>query len=99
MTNTDIFVDLSIEENGLTQLRKHISQLDEQIIQLIAERQDISRAIGQYKKSNDLPVYDPERERKLNEFHSSICNKLGVSSQMIQNIFNILIEESRKVQK
>ncbi|RTK95622.1 MAG: hypothetical protein EKK64_06370 [Neisseriaceae bacterium] len=91
--------DFSIDENSLAQLRSQITQLDEQIIQLISERQDISRAIGQYKKNNNLPVYDKEREDKLNQFHKKICNSLGVSSSMIENIFNIIIEESRKVQK
>lgn len=85
--------------NDIELLRKQISEVDAEIINLIALRQQISKKIGEYKKEHNLPVLDAAREALLHEFHSMQSIEHGVSPELATKVFDVLIEESRKVQK
>ena len=41
--------------------RKKIDELDEQIVQLISKRAEAAKAIGELKRETQLPVYEPGR--------------------------------------
>lgn len=84
--------------NEIERLRLQISKVDRDIIELIAKRQDLAKKIGEYKKKNNMQVYDHAREMLLREFHDGVSNEYKISATMIARIFEILIEESRKVQ-
>jgi len=45
--------------------RKKIDELDEQIVRLISQRAEAAKAIGELKKTADLPVYEPKREQNV----------------------------------
>ena len=49
----------------LTQLRKAIDQLDAQLLALYEARMDVCRDVAAYKREQDLPVLQPDRERAL----------------------------------
>ncbi len=49
----------------IKELRKNIDNIDEELVALIRERMDTAAKIGEYKRENKLPVYDPAREREL----------------------------------
>ena len=43
--------------------RKTIDELDEQIVALISRRAEAAHAIGELKRKHALPVYEPGREQ------------------------------------
>ena len=45
--------------------RKKIDELDEQIVQLISKRAEAAKAIGELKRETQLPVYEPGREQAV----------------------------------
>ncbi|MBE6911304.1 MAG: bifunctional chorismate mutase/prephenate dehydratase [Ruminococcaceae bacterium] len=49
----------------INELRKDIDRIDEELVSLIRERMETAAKIGEYKRENNLPVYDPAREREL----------------------------------
>lgn len=49
----------------INELRGNIDRIDEQLVDLIRERMETAAKIGEYKRENKLPVYDPARERQL----------------------------------
>ncbi len=85
--------------NQIEQLRVKISEIDAEIIALIAARQEVARKIGEYKKQHNMQVLDTTREALLREFHDTLCEEHNLSTTLVARIFEILIEESRKVQK
>lgn len=89
---------MKVKMNEIERLRTEISKTDAKIIELIAKRQQTAIKIGDYKKRNNMQVVDSTREALLREFHGIVCAKYGLSTGMIARIFEILIEESRKVQ-
>lgn len=84
---------------SIENLRDDILNVDQQIIELIAKRQEIVIQIGEYKKAHNLPVFDSEREKKLKQIHDELCIINGVSPLVVEEVFNILITESRRVQQ
>ena len=47
--------------------RLEIEKIDKELFDLIAKRMAISSKIGEYKKENDLPIFDAQREKELKE--------------------------------
>ncbi|MBO4327329.1 MAG: chorismate mutase [Clostridia bacterium] len=44
--------------------RKRIDEIDAMLLKLFAERMDTAAEIGEFKRRNSLPVYDPKREQE-----------------------------------
>lgn len=83
----------------IEELRIEIADVDAKIIGLIAERKKISLQIGAYKKQHGLPILDSTRESLLREFHDTVCEEYDLAPSMVAKLFELLIEESRKVQQ
>ncbi|MBX9867871.1 MAG: chorismate mutase [Burkholderiales bacterium] len=83
----------------IEELRIKITEIDAEIIELIAKRKQISLEIGAYKKQHNLPVLDSARESLLREFHDTVCEEYNLAPSMVAKLFELLIEESRKVQQ
>ena len=49
----------------IKKLRENIDNIDAKLVSLLCERMETAAKIGQYKRENNLPVYDPAREREL----------------------------------
>jgi len=51
----------------LAPLRKRIDELDKQLIELLNERAKVVVEVGNIKRTDDSPIYAPEREQKVIE--------------------------------
>lgn len=49
----------------LSTLRENINDIDNKIIKLWKERMGLSLEIAEYKKENNIPIYDEKREKEL----------------------------------
>ena len=82
----------------LETLRRNIDELDARILDLVAERVKIVLAVGQFKRTNNLAAYDPERERKMLE---RLCSQAPepLDPGTVRRIFERLIDESRRIEQ
>ena len=46
------------------QLREQIDAIDKEMLSLFEKRMQVSTEIAEYKRENNLPVYDGKRERE-----------------------------------
>ena len=81
----------------LENLRKNVDEIDEELVELLMRRADVSRKIGVIKAKAGLPILDAEREiaviQKLN--HKAVDeNELSA----LVNIYRTILKESRAVQ-
>lgn len=84
-------------ENDLTQLRGKIDTIDNQILELLNQRAEVVLEIGEFKKKNDLGVYDPNREKEIEQ--SLIKMNTGpMPNSSITKIFKTIIEAGRELQ-
>ena len=84
--NTDAKIDL-------TASRIRIDEIDQSLVELIAERFKITHQVGKYKKEQGLPPIDPEREARQFEKIKTLSNELSVNPEITAKILRIIIDE------
>jgi chorismate mutase-like protein len=83
---------------GISDWRKKIDVLDEQIVQFINQRAQAAIAIGDLKHQNNLPVYEPKREQTVFE-HVRRVNQGPLPDSEIQHIFERIMDVMRSLQR
>lgn len=78
--------------------RKKIDEVDEQIVRLINQRAEAAQAIGALKQKSELPVYEPQREKDVFE-HVRRSNQGPLSNTEIVDIYERIIDVMRALQK
>jgi len=84
---------------ALDELRVKIDGINEQIIQLLAERAEVSKQIAEEKKSIGKEIYDPEREAQLIIKIKTLAKEKGLDEDLIENIFKQIMDNSKEIQK
>jgi len=87
------------DDETIESLRGTITAIDEHIIELISQRLHTTQKIGERKKAQDLPVFDAKREEALLGMHMQLGKKVGVSGELIADVFKRIISESKAVQE
>ena len=83
---------------SISEWRKKIDVLDEQLVQLINERAQAAIAIGDLKHNSSLPVYEPQREQVVFE-HVRSVNAGPLPDSEIQHIFERIMDVMRSLQR
>ncbi len=86
-------------QSGLGDLRTRITELDDALMQLLAERQHVVKSIAHVKQDGNLPLRDMEREVSLLTRQIQKARELGLNSQYVTQIFNTVMQESVKAQR
>lgn len=82
-----------MDDSGLAALRIEIDKIDAQIVELLAQRFDITNQVGLLKAQKKLSAIDPEREALQAQRYSELANEFGVKPQVVQNLFRGIIDE------
>lgn len=77
----------------IQELRQRIDAIDRELVSLYCRRMETSRDIGQYKKANNLPVRDSERERALLNKVADLAGE--ENEQGIRALYQLLLDQSR----
>ncbi len=81
-------------ERDLAGLRSEIDDIDSELLQLLARRMEVSAQIGEYKKQNNVTVVQMDRWKKILADHVATGADLGLSEEMITEIFEAIHQES-----
>ena len=84
--------------NDLELLRKEIDKLDEQLWEIIAQRVNAAREIGEWKRLHDEPVLQPERWQQVIEHCLAQGKQYGLSEELIREVMEALHKESVRVE-
>jgi chorismate mutase len=77
--------------------RRKIDDLDRKLVTLINQRAECALAIGRLKRTSDMPVYEPDRERVI--FENVARNNAGPLSDVhLRRIFERLVDVMRQIQ-
>jgi len=83
----------------LKDLRARLTQLDGELLTLIAERQQISEEVARAKRATGLPTRDFQREREVLMNARAAAEKLGLSPSLADNLLRLLIRSSLATQE
>jgi chorismate mutase len=78
--------------------RKKIDELDEQIVRLINQRAEAARAIGALKKAVELPIYEPQREQAVFD-HVRTINAGPLDNAELLHVYERIIDVMRTLQR
>ena len=78
--------------------RKKIDSLDKQIVALLSERAAAAVAIGELKRRNSAPIYEPDRERIVHD-HVRATNQGPLTGAQIQDIYERIMDVMRALQR
>ena len=90
--------DENVPTESLTTLRKEMEDVDDQIMQLLTRRMEISRQMGVYKKEHNMAVLQLMRYNEILDKRSSQGEVCGLSPSFVKKIFENIHEESVRQQ-
>jgi len=82
----------------ISDIRRRIDTLDEEIVRLINERAECAQRIGEAKLSSDRPAYVPERERQVLERVAG-RNTGPLSTAALQAIYREIVSACRALER
>lgn len=84
--------------SDLTNLRKNIDKIDNEILKLLNERMNIVKKIGEVKNSTGAPIYRPEREKQIIDRLENFGFEL-LPKKAIEAIYYEIFSISRNLEK
>jgi chorismate mutase/prephenate dehydrogenase len=84
---------------SLDKLRTRLSDLDRQILDLVATRQGVVDEIGTVKQSSGKATRDFAREKQVLEMARSQATELGISPELAESLMELLIRSSLATQE
>ncbi len=85
--------------NELEIYRQEINDIDKNICSLLSDRMQLSKQIAEIKLSKNMTVFQPNRWQQVIEKIVSLSQEQGLSKEFIEEIYNIIHQESIKVQE
>ena len=84
---------------SLDDLRKNLSAIDRQLVEIIAERQQIVGQIGKFKRSSGTGTRDYAREKDVLDMGRKQAEEMGVDPDLIESLLEMLIRTSLESQE
>jgi chorismate mutase len=91
--------DEEVFRDKINEFRRHIDILDDQILELLAERMRVVRNIGKLKRSQNISLLQPGRWNDIMEKVVKFARENRLSPEFIKNIYTAIHEESLWQQK
>lgn len=82
----------------LSDLRRRIDTLDNELIDLLARRMHVSREIGMYKNETNMPVFQAQRYDEILNKRMAQASELQMSPSFIKSVLQAIHEESVRQQ-
>jgi chorismate mutase len=83
----------------LEELRKKIDRIDTKLLEVLAERMDLVRQIGEYKRDNQVTVLQISRWSEIVEQRIKSGISLGLEEETIKKLLDLIHIESIRLQE
>jgi chorismate mutase len=84
---------MTADANELARYRASIDNLDAALIHLLAERFKLTKAVGAFKATHDLPPADPARERQQIARLRALAVEADLDPDFAEKLLNFIIQE------
>ena len=82
----------------LSDWRRRIDEIDQKLVELLNERSRCALEIGKLKRAQNLPLYQPDREREVLE-NAERANPGPLSDAAVRRLFERIIDEARSAER
>ena len=80
--------------NSLEKARKEINQIDKEMARLFEERMACVKVVAEYKKENNLPILDEQREAEIIKSNSEL-----VKDEAIKEFYVNFLKSNMSISK
>lgn len=80
-------------------LRSQLEKLDRQLLELVAQRQELAAEIGRTKQRSGISTRDYRQERDVVQRAQAVAGKLGIPQKLAEGLMLLLIESSLTIQE
>lgn len=80
---------------ALEQLRVQIDSIDQQLVELLAQRLRVVQQVTQVKQQHELPTFHPAREENLISARRAQAAKAGLDPDYVEDLFRTVLRHSR----
>lgn len=84
---------------NLKEIREKLDKLDLKLLQTLAKRMALIPSVARYKKDNNIPRYQPEREKEIIENKRRLAMELRVNPDLVEDLFKRIIKDSHRIEK
>lgn len=82
----------------LAGFRTELNAVDSEIIQLIARRFGICRAVAHYKREHGIPMMQPARVVEVKERCAQMARERGVDPDFARRLYGMIIDEACRME-
>ncbi len=79
-------------------LREEIDKIDDELVDQLANRMNLAKQIGAYKKENNVTVLQLDRWLKILQKSVNQGNSMGLSEEFVTQLYNVIHDESIRIQ-
>jgi chorismate mutase len=87
-----------VNEKTIDDWRSRIDAIDRKLVELLNERAQCAMEIGHLKRSQGVPVYQPDREREILANVES-ANSGPLEDTAVRRLFERVIDEARSLER
>jgi chorismate mutase/prephenate dehydrogenase len=80
---------------SLDHLRTQIDSLDQQLVDLLAQRRRVVQQVIEVKQQHDLPTFHPAREENLISARRAQAAQAGLDPDYVEDLFRTMLRHSR----
>lgn len=78
-------------QSELLSLRARLDEIDAAIVDLLGERFNVTRRVGEVKRDGDLNPVDPERERAMLSTLRKRAESKNVNPDLVETLYRAII--------
>jgi chorismate mutase len=78
--------------------RRKIDDIDRKLVDLLSERARAAHEIGRLKREVGMPIYEPDRERKVFD-NAKQANRGPLADRDLQRIYERIMDVMRQIQR
>jgi len=83
---------------SLPELRARIDELDQRLVQVLAERLAVCEEVARVKEGSDTPVIQPARVRDVITSRRQWAIDIGVDPDFAEQVFRVLLAETHRIE-
>ncbi|MBS7656621.1 MAG: chorismate mutase [Candidatus Bathyarchaeia archaeon] len=87
------------EKTEIEEIRKQLEKVTLEIFNLCEKRLQLSKKIGELKANAGMPIENAQVEQSLKNKVLEKCRKQGLDENFSLNLLQLLLEESKRVQR
>ncbi len=86
-------------EAALQHHREKIDEIDEQLVDLLGQRYNVCRQVGEYKRANGLPMMQSSRVHAVTERSAAIGAEHSLEPSFVRTLYKLIIDEACRLEE